>query len=128
MSYIDVKYIQLVSPQLQKFAKKKDSLYNFRCPYCGDSKKHQNKARGYIFKVKNDYVFKCHNCGVGRTLTNFLKDNSLNLYNQYVLERYREGLTGKGSQTPNPKFNFKEPKFSGNQENSENPKLHMVLC
>ena len=111
MSFIDVKYINLVSPQLQKFARKKDSLYNFRCPYCGDSKKRQDKARGYIFKIKNDYVFKCHNCGVGRTFTNFLKDNCVSLYDQYVLERYKEGLTGKGTQTPNPTWNFKEPKF-----------------
>lgn len=112
MSYVDIKYIQLISPQLQKFSRKKESLYNFRCPYCGDSKKRKDKARGYIFKVKNDYVFKCHNCGVGRTFTNFLKDNSVHLYNQYVLERYKEGLTGKNTQTKNPDFNFKKPQFN----------------
>jgi hypothetical protein len=111
MSYIDVKYIGLVSPQLQKFSKKKDSLYNFRCPYCGDSKKRQDKARGYLFKIKNDFVFKCHNCSQGRTFTNFLKDISENLYDQYLLERYREGLTGKGTQTKNPEFKFKAPVF-----------------
>lgn len=111
MSYIDVKYIQLVSPQLQKFTRKKDSLYNFRCPYCGDSQKRKDKARGYIFKIKNDFVFKCHNCGVGRTFTNFLKDNCSHLYNQYVMERYREGLTGKNTQTKNPEFNFTTPNF-----------------
>lgn len=111
MSYIDAKYISLVSPQLEKFTKKKDSLYNFRCPYCGDSQKHKNKARGYIFKIKNDFVFKCHNCGVGRTFTNFLKDNCVQLYNQYIMERYREGLTGKNTQTKNPEFNFTKPEF-----------------
>lgn len=118
MSFIDVKYINLVSPQLQKFVRKKDSLYNFRCPYCGDSRKRQDKARGYIFKIKNDYVFKCHNCGVGRTFTNFLKDNCVSLYDQYVLERYKEGLTGKGTQTPNPTWNFKEPKFFKSKKRS----------
>lgn len=111
MSYIDAKYISLVSPQLQKFTKKKDSLYNFRCPYCGDSQKHKNKTRGYIFKIKNDFVFKCHNCGVGRTFTNFLKDNCVHLYNQYIMERYHEGLTGKNTQTKNPEFNFTKPEF-----------------
>lgn len=118
MSYIDIKYINLVSPQLQLFSKKKSDLYNFRCPYCGDSQKHKNKARGYFFKKKNDTVFKCHNCGVGRTFTNFLKDHSPLLYDQYVLERYKEGLTGKGSQTPNPDWNFQEPKFISKRENS----------
>ena len=111
MSYIDAKYISLVSPQLEKFTKKKDSLYNFRCPYCGDSQKHKNKTRGYIFKIKNDFVFKCHNCGVGRTFTNFLKDNCVQLYNQYIMERYREGLTGKNTQTKNPDLNFTKPEF-----------------
>jgi len=111
MSYLDVKYISLVSSQLPKFAKKKENLYNFRCPYCGDSKKRQDKARGYLFKIKNDYVFKCHNCGVGRTFTNFLKDNCSHLHDQYVMERYRDGLTGKGSQTKEPKFNFTQPAF-----------------
>jgi transcription elongation factor Elf1 len=117
-SFIDVKYIQLVSPQLGKFVRKNASTYNFRCPYCGDSKKYQNKARGYFFKMKNDFVFKCHNCGVGRTFTNFLKDQSPMLHDQYVMERYKEGLTGKGSQTPDPKFNFQEPQFFSKPENS----------
>lgn len=122
MSYIDVKYVGLVSPQLQKFVKKKESLYNFRCPYCGDSKKRKDKARGYIFKIKNDLVFKCHNCGVGRTFTNFLKDQNSILYDQYVLERYKEGLTGKGTNTPNPTFNFQEPRFFKDNENYINLK------
>ena len=111
MSFLDSKYIQLVSPQLNKFVRKNDRTYNFRCPYCGDSKKYQNKARGYFFKIKNDFVFKCHNCGVGRTFTNFLKDQSPMLHDQYVMERYKEGLTGKGTQTASPKFDFKKPVF-----------------
>lgn len=118
MSYLDSKYIGLVSVQLEKFERKNASTYNFRCPYCGDSRKHRNKARGYFFKVKSDFVFKCHNCGVGRTFTNFLKDHNKLLYDQYVMERYREGLTGKGTQTPTPVFNFQQPKFFSKPENS----------
>ena len=123
MSYIDVKYIGLISPQLEKFSKKKDSLYNFRCPYCGDSKKHTNKTRGYIFKVKNDFVYKCHNCGLGRTFTNFLKDNCPHLHNQYVMERYREGLTGKNTQTKNPDFKFTKPEFQKKKTGIELEKI-----
>ena len=111
MSFLDTKYINLVSPQLHKFVRKNDRTYNFRCPYCGDSQKYKNKARGYFFKVKNDFVYKCHNCGVGRTLTNFLKDQSPLLHDQYVMERYKEGLTGKGTTTADPKFDFKQPVF-----------------
>ena len=112
MSFVDVKYIGLVSSRLHKFARKKEGLYNFRCPYCGDSQRTKNKARGYLYKLKNDHNFKCHNCGVSRTFTNFLKDMDTVLYDQYVMERYKSGLTGKGSQTKAPEFKFEKPDFS----------------
>ena len=111
MSFIDIKYIGLISSRLSRFAKKKEGLYNFRCPYCGDSQRHKNKTRGYIYKLKNDHNFKCHNCGMSRTFTKFLKDIDEVLHDQYVLERYKNGLTGKGSQTKEPEFNFEKPSF-----------------
>lgn len=111
MSFLDTKYITLVSAQLQQFSRKKADLYNFRCPYCGDSQKYKNKARGYLFKKKNNTVYKCHNCGVGRTFTNFLKDQSPILHDQYVMERYKEGFTGRNSQTKTPELNFSKPEF-----------------
>jgi DNA primase len=123
MSYIDIEYVNLVSSRLQKFSRKKDNLYTFRCPYCGDSKKNQNKTRGFFYFKKNDVLFKCHNCGVGRTLCNFLKDNSIDLHDKYILERYKEGLTGKSTNTPTPTFNFQEPKFSSKNQNSETVKI-----
>lgn len=111
MSYIDTKYISLVSPQLTNFAQKKKSLYNFRCPYCGDSQKRKNKSRGYLFAYKDSYVFKCHNCGVSKSFAKFLQDHSVGLYDQYIVERYKEGTTGKGRRVPNPKFDFVKPNF-----------------
>lgn len=111
MSLVDSKYIGLVSSRLEKFSRKKEGLYNFRCPYCGDSQRTKSKTRGYIYKLKNDHNFKCHNCGVSRTFTNFLKDIDVVLYDQYVLERYKEGRTGKRSNTASPKFDFEKPTF-----------------
>lgn len=122
MDFIDSKYIGLVSSRLQKFKRVKADLYNFRCPYCGDSQRYKNKARGYIYKLKNDHNYKCHNCGVSRSFTNFLKDMDNVLYDQYVMERYKNGLTGKGSNTPDPTFNFQEPKFFKKPENSQTVK------
>ena len=52
MSFTDEKYINLSSSFLDKFSHKKAGVYNFRCPYCGDSKKHRNKARGYLIRKK----------------------------------------------------------------------------
>jgi len=112
MSFIDSKYIGLVSARLEKFKRVKNNLYNFRCPYCGDSQKYKNKARGYIYQSKNDHNYKCHNCGASRSFTNFLKDMDTLLYDQYVMERYKNGLTGKRSNTPEPDFNFKTPIFA----------------
>jgi hypothetical protein len=112
MSFIDEKYILLVSSRLQKFTRKKAGLYNFRCNYCGDSEKQKNKARGYLYQIKNDYNYKCHNCGTSRTLTNFLKDIDNILYDQYIMERYKNGITGRKTNTPEPQFKFKKPSFS----------------
>ena len=81
-NYIDIHYINLISHQLEKFSKKKNDLYNFRCPYCGDSRKNKNLCRGFFYSVKSNMFFKCHNCGMGRTLANFLKDYNINLYNE----------------------------------------------
>ena len=111
MSYLDDKYLGLISPRLEKFKKIRAGVYNFRCPYCGDSQKHKNKARGYIYQNKADYNFKCHNCGMTRSFTYFLKDRDPPLYDEYVMERYKEGLTGKATVTPEPKFTFPQPKF-----------------
>ncbi len=116
MNHVDSKYISLVSSRLGKFAKKNNGLYNFRCPYCGDSQKYKNKARGYLYRVKNDYNFKCHNCGVTRTLTNFLKDQDPIIHSQYILERYKNGSVGKRSNTPVPKFEFEKPVFNTPEE------------
>ncbi|MDW7641946.1 MAG: hypothetical protein SCG72_06055 [Nitrosarchaeum sp.] len=112
MNFIDQKYIGLVSSRLEKFKQVKIGLYNFRCIYCGDSQKNKNKTRGYIYGYKNDHNYKCHNCGVSKSFTNFLKDIDSSLYDQYIMERYKNGSTGKGSNTPEPKFTFEKPKFT----------------
>jgi hypothetical protein len=41
---IDTKYIRLLSTRLRNFKQKKEGLYNFSCPICGDSKKNMTKA------------------------------------------------------------------------------------
>ena len=111
MLYIDSKYIGLVSARLNKFKRTKDNQYTFRCPYCGDSKKSKNKTRGYLFQTKGNFIFKCHNCGMSKGFSTFLKDTDINLHSQYIMERYKEGLTGKHRNVPDPVFNFTKPVF-----------------
>jgi len=116
MSYIDSKYIGIISFRLEKFSKKKEGLYNFRCPYCGDSQRSKNKTRGYLYRAKSDLNYKCHNCGVTRSFAYFIKDLDESLYKEYSLERYKEGLTGKSTTVPDPKFTFDKPKFNSISE------------
>ena len=112
MDIIDSKYIGLVSSRLQKFKRVKANLYNFRCPICGDSKKHKNKPRGYFYQVKTNTNFKCHNCGASLSLNNFLKQIDSTLHKQYTLEKFKEGHAGgRNFVVEEPKFEFKQPVF-----------------
>ena len=112
MDIIDSKYIGLVSSRLQKFKRVKPDLYNFRCPICGDSRKHKNKARGYFYQVKTNTNFKCHNCGASSSLNNFLKQIDATLHKQYTLEKFKEGHAGgRNFVVEEPKFEFKKPVF-----------------
>jgi len=111
MDFVDVKYINLISTRFQKFKKVKHNLYNFRCPICGDSQKNKNKARGYLYQVKNNTNFKCHNCGVNISFNNFLKQIDPVVYKQYTFEKFKEGHTGKSFTVEEPKFHFEAPKF-----------------
>lgn len=111
MDFIDVKYINLISPNLKKFKKVKINLFNFRCPICGDSKKNKNKCRGYFYQIKNNTNYKCHNCGVNISFNNFLKNVYPEIYKQYTLEKFKSGVSGKNFSTEEPKFNFEKPNF-----------------
>lgn len=111
MDFIDVKYINLISSRLQKFKKIKINLYNFRCPICGDSHKNKNKARGYLYQVKNNTNYKCHNCGINISFNNFLKQLDSETYKNYSFEKFKEGKTGKNFIVDEPKFEFEKPNF-----------------
>ena len=125
MDIIDSKYIGLVSSRLQKFKKVKADLYNFRCPICGDSQKHKNKARGYLYQVKTNTNFKCHNCGASSSLNNFLKQIDPTLHKQYTMEKFKDGFAGgRNFVVEEPEFNFKKPVFEKKLDlpkASENP-------
>ena len=112
MDIIDSKYIGLISSRLQKFKRVKSNLYNFRCPICGDSQKHKNKARGYFYQIKTNTNFKCHNCGASLSFNNFLKQIDTTLHKQYTLEKFKEGHAGgRNFVVEEPEFNFTKPVF-----------------
>ena len=121
MDIIDSKFIGLVSSRLNRFKKVKANLYNFRCPICGDSQKHKNKARGYFYAVKVNTNFKCHNCGASFSFNNFLKQFDSSLHKQYVMEKFKEGFAGGKN------FVVEEPEFAFNNLSSERKIFVMSL-
>ena len=88
MNHIDIKFTLLLSSRLDRFKDCGQHVYNFRCPFCGDSKKNQFKARGYIYPVENDLSYRCHNCGASMRLSTFIKELDIGMYSEYKLEKF----------------------------------------
>lgn len=87
MSHLEVKYILLLSPRLQKFKKRSGNLFNFRCPFCGDSEKNKHKARAYLFEKLGTFRFYCHNCMLSLRFEPFLKRFDNGVYEHYLMEK-----------------------------------------
>lgn len=111
MDAIDDYYINLLASGLEKFKKVKPGLYNCRCRICGDSQKNKTKARGYFYSKNNNTNYKCHNCGINISFNNYLKQLDPALHEQYILEKYKKGVTGKNFVVNTPKFENPKPVF-----------------
>ena len=107
---IDSKYVRLLSSRLRNFKQKKDYLWNFSCPICGDSQKNKTKARGYVFQKGTDLFYRCHNCGVSTNVGNLIKQVDGALHKEYVLERYKSGKTNN-TRSANTILNITPPRF-----------------
>ena len=106
----DTKYVRLISSRLRNFKQKKEGLFNFSCPFCGDSRKNLTKARGYAFGKGNDMFYRCHNCGVSTNVGNLIKHVDQFLHKEYVLERYKSGKTNNAS-VANSILQISTPRF-----------------
>jgi transcription elongation factor Elf1 len=118
--FIDRKFLGLVQYRLERFVQKNNDLYNFRCPFCLDSKKNKSKARGYIYRKVNNYFYRCHNCGVSITFGHFLKHIDQTAYKQYVLEQYADG---GGGHSPVAKPDFEDLKGNAFEHFLKRPKV-----
>jgi len=90
MLYIDHKFVNLLSNRLDRFKRSSPTLYNFRCPICGDSQKNKHKTRGYIFEKQNKLIFHCHNCNASMIFGKFLEWIDPQLFKEYKTEKYLE--------------------------------------
>ena len=81
---IERHFIERLKQRLEGFEKKKPTLYTFRCPMCGDSKKDPTKRRGFIYRNFGVTRFKCHNCGVSEPLAAFIRRMDEDLYTEFL--------------------------------------------
>lgn len=88
MLYVDRKYLLMVSSRLRNFAQKDTDVFNFSCPFCGDSTKNTRKARGYIYARDTGYFYCCHNCSQSTNFYNFLKYVDSGKHREYVFEKF----------------------------------------
>lgn len=89
--WLERKYIGIISGRLEKFKQVNQKLWNFRCPICGDSSKHAQKARGYIFeKDDGHFLYHCHNCNVTMDVDRLLQQLDPSTHKQYVIEKLKE--------------------------------------
>lgn len=86
MLWVDIKFVQLLSPRLRNFKRKSEYLWNFSCCLCGDSKRHPRKARGYVYKKGDRLNYSCKRCGAGMTLKNLVRAVDPELHREMQLE------------------------------------------
>jgi hypothetical protein len=89
MNWLESKYIGMVSNRLRNYKRKSATLYNFSCPFCGDSDTDKKKARGYVYTKKGNTLYHCHNCNVTNNFPNFLKNLDFQLYSEFNMERLK---------------------------------------
>lgn len=90
MLWLDVKYANLLGPQLRNFKRKSSDTFNFSCPVCGDSETHRRKARGYLYANKQQLQYHCHNCGITMPFGRLLQQSDAQLHSQYRLEQLKD--------------------------------------
>ena len=90
MSWLEQKYINLLSNRLPRFTKKGNDLWNFRCHICGDSQKNKFKARGYLFAQNGEYFYRCHNCSASLNFKQFLNSVDPAIADEFAKEKFAE--------------------------------------
>ena len=90
-AYLDEKYVGLLGPLLRNFKRKSSNVFNFSCPYCGDSASNSRKARGYVINRGQGWFYHCHNCDDhSKSVHALIKWVNPLLYDEYKIELMTE--------------------------------------
>lgn len=88
MIFSEEEFIAKSAIHLERFSKK-NGVYNFRCPFCGDSAKSQFKARGNLYNKNGDWFFNCFNCSHSTNLYGFLNHVDPAIAKEYGFEKFK---------------------------------------
>ena len=81
--------------QTRNFTKKGDFLWNFSCPFCGDSQKNRKKVSEVLFTEQRMICsINVTNYSHGTNLSKLIEYIDPNTHKEYVMERYKEGSNG----------------------------------
>ena len=86
---VDTQFICRIGESLARFSKKAENIYNFRCPFCGDSARDEKKSRGYLFRKPDAWMYKCHNCGHACGLRALIECVNPAMAKEYNIALYR---------------------------------------
>jgi len=84
--------------------------YGFQCPYCHWGRKPSDRTAYLMPRRRSpsskalEWWFRCNNCNHFTTFEKFLEKHHPKEHSAYLLERYQQGTTGKGTNCPNPDF------------------------
>jgi hypothetical protein len=95
MNWIEQKYIGLISNRLRNYKRKSGNMYNFSCPFCGDSTTDLRKARGYLYTKSDKVIYYCHNCNITYSFSNFLKNLDYHVFSEFLIENMKESSNTK---------------------------------
>ena len=110
---LDLHYVKLISPSLERFTFKSSHTATFRCPSCGDSQKDKKKTRGYFYvhSQSSNMNFYCHNCTASMSFKNFLKEFYPDYFQRYTMDTLsRKDLSSNFIQTRTVKNDDEELK------------------
>jgi len=90
--WIEETYLKLIGHRLTRFSQIDTHRWKCSCPICGDSAKKKNKTRCYFGVKTGKLMLHCFNCNAGKQFSTFLREFDNNLYQQFILETFKDNL------------------------------------
>ena len=105
--------------------------YGFQCPYCRWGRKPSDRTAYLMPRRRSpsskavEWWFRCNHCNHATTFEKFLEAHHPIEHSAYLLARYQQGTTGKGTNCPNPDFKelFEQASLRNRQGSQTTPSV-----